>query len=125
LKHNLQLRPNTPEYDKARAVFLARQWWDGCHTYEPVFAKYETGMYYRRHQDSPSMRGFRPKRTVVVFLNDPKEYEGGVLRITDGRRTWEFKGEQGSAVSFPIRMVHEVSTVLDGIRYVAVTWIKT
>src|SRR4051812_41907937 len=49
----------------------------------PLLARYEPGMKYGAHSDSPfiqlGQRQLRSDLSCTVFLNDPETYEGGAL----------------------------------------------
>ena len=94
----------------------------------PTFAKYEPGMEYGGHVDSALMgRGqtIRADVSVTVFLNGPKEYDGGELSIATAGGERRIKMEAGDAFVYPADMHHRVMPVTRGTRLVAVTWAQS
>jgi PKHD-type hydroxylase len=94
--------------------------------YPFLFSKYETGMGYGWHVDSPVM-GMPPVRTdlaMTIFLSDPSTYEGGELIIRSGHEEISFKPALGDAVVYPCQYVHCVNEVRSGTRLAAVSWIQ-
>lgn len=96
--------------------------------YPFLVSKYEPGMRYGWHTDSPVM-GHPPVRTdlaMTIFLNDPENYDGGELRIRYLEdRFADFKLPAGHAVIYPCHYVHCVNEVTRGARLVAVTWVQS
>jgi PKHD-type hydroxylase len=94
--------------------------------YPFLFSRYETGMGYGWHVDSPVM-GNPPVRTdlaMTIFLSDPSAYEGGELVIrTDAGETM-YKPAIGDAIIYPCQYVHCVNEVRSGARVAAVSWIQ-
>jgi PKHD-type hydroxylase len=94
----------------------------------PLFCRYEPGMSYGLHRDTP-LAGDQPKvRTDVsmtVFLNDATEYDGGelVLHAEDGPRS--LRGAAGEAIIYASGVLHEVTPVTRGVRLVAVSWAQS
>lgn len=95
--------------------------------YNPLFSRYEPGMYYGWHVDSPLM-GYPPVRTdiaMTVFLNEPGEYEGGELEIQSPTGLLQYKLAAGDAICYPCNYLHRVNEVSHGQRQVLVTWIQS
>lgn len=95
----------------------------------PLITRYTSDMRYGPHADAAFMQlgtmGMRSDLSCTVFLNDPKSYDGGALRIELGTREIRFKGEPGTAVVYPSDMLHEVEPVTSGERMVAITFIQS
>lgn len=94
----------------------------------PFYARYESGMEYGEHVDDPIMgKGdrYRSDLALTIFLNSPKEYEGGELIIQTpyGERIVKYKA--GDGVLYPASMHHRVAKVTQGERLVAVTWVQS
>ncbi|MFN0200397.1 MAG: Fe2+-dependent dioxygenase [Bacteroidia bacterium] len=95
--------------------------------YPFIFSKYENGMTYGWHVDSPIM-GNPPLRTdiaMTVFLSDPDTYEGGELLIESSTGRVTYKPNAGDAVMYPCTSLHCVAPVTSGVRLAAVTWIQS
>ncbi|MGZ3861719.1 MAG: Fe2+-dependent dioxygenase [Bacteroidia bacterium] len=94
--------------------------------YPFLFSKYEKGMGYGWHVDSPMM-GVPPVRTdlaMTIFLSDPAAYEGGELIIRTETGEISYKPAMGDAVIYPCQYVHCVNEVSSGTRMAAVSWIQ-
>lgn len=95
--------------------------------YPFLISKYEPGMQYGWHVDSPIM-GNPPVRTdlaMTLFLSEPDSYEGGALVIRGAQGETAYKPQKGDAVVYPCRYVHCVSEVTKGTRLAAVSWIQS
>ncbi|WOE76555.1 Fe2+-dependent dioxygenase [Alterisphingorhabdus coralli] len=96
---------------------------------KPLITKYDAGMRYGLHPDSPMMmvegKAFRSDLSCTIFLNDPDSYEGGALRILLGDSQMRFKGAAGSAVVYPSTTLHEVEEVTEGERLVGLCFIQS
>jgi PKHD-type hydroxylase len=80
--------------------------------------------YYDWHMDTfPPVNGAQRKLSCVILLNDPSEFEGGVLQFK-GMEDRNVLNKQGSIVVFPSFIEHAVTPVTKGVRYTAVTWIN-
>lgn len=91
--------------------------------YEDVqIGRYSNAGHYDWHTDSfsPDQNGFQRKLTAVLLLNDPSEYEGGVLEIK--KEPEAVMKTVGSIVVFPSFLEHRVTEVTSGTRYSAVCW---
>jgi PKHD-type hydroxylase len=95
----------------------------------PLMTRYTPDMRYGAHADAAFLQlGDMPLRSdlsCTIFLNDPKSYEGGALRVRLGTRDLRFKGEAGSAIVYPSDLLHEVEPVTKGERLVAITFIQS
>lgn len=81
--------------------------------------KYEPNGHYNWHMDMGGQNSDR-KISVVVFLTDPSEYEGGELEVAGGNK---LPREQGMVATFPSYMMHTVHPVIKGTRWTLVSWI--
>lgn len=78
--------------------------------------------HYDWHMDSsPPQNGIQRKLSCVILLNDPSEFEGGVLQFK-GMEDRNVLDKQGSIIVFPSFIEHKVTPVTKGVRYSAVTW---
>jgi PKHD-type hydroxylase len=95
----------------------------------PFYAKYEKGQTYGDHIDDPIMgpagQRYRSDISCTVFLNSPEAYEGGELKIKTQYGSQTVKLEAGCAILYPSTSLHQVSPIISGTRYVAVTWIQS
>ena len=90
-------------------------------------AKYSTEGHYDWHVDSQitlDNEGTTRKLSFVALLNDPSEFDGGVLEIEsfDGTQIYTNEMKCGSVVVFPSCLKHRVTPVTKGTRYSAVGW---
>lgn len=84
--------------------------------------KYKEGGHYDWHVDSfePDDFGNQRKLSCSILLNDPSEYEGGVLELKEvGKPPPTSKG---TIIVFPSILEHRVTPVTSGVRYSAVCW---
>ncbi len=95
----------------------------------PMMTRYTPDMRYGAHADAAFLQlgdlQVRSDLSSTIFLNDPRTYEGGALRIELGTRDIRFKGEAGTAIVYPSDMLHEVEPVSSGERLVAITFIQS
>jgi len=63
------------------------------------------------------------KLTFVMQLTDPREYEGGVLKLHFGRDGDCVEKEKGLITFFPSHVLHEFTPVISGTRCTLVGWI--
>ena len=95
----------------------------------PLLTRYKPGMKYGAHSDSAYINmpngQLRSDLSCTIFLNDPKDYDGGELHIQLGDADLHFKLRPGEAVVYPSDTLHEVMPVTRGERLVAITFIQS
>jgi PKHD-type hydroxylase len=67
---------------------------------EPLLSRYDTGMSYGAHPDSPYLPVapsglLRTDLSATIFISDPESYVGGELVVHLGTRKLAFKGSAG------------------------------
>lgn len=95
----------------------------------PIISKYEPGMHYGMHVDSPIMGdqqvgAIRTDVGMTLFLSEPGSYEGGELAILTQSNELRYKLNPGDAIIYPTTQVHGVLPVTSGVRLAAVTWMQ-
>ena len=94
----------------------------------PTFSRYGPGSYYRRHVDNAFMGPFPTMRSdlsITIFLNDPEEYDGGMLSLETPFGSQQYRLTQGDAVLYPTFYPHAVTDITRGERQVVVTWVES
>jgi predicted 2-oxoglutarate/Fe(II)-dependent dioxygenase YbiX len=103
---------------------------------EPSFVRYPPGAFYRAHRDRretpDASRAHRRAVSAVIFVNGPHDdvgFSGGRLRfyglLGNGPLAdvgIDAEPNAGTLIAFPSTLVHEVTTVEDGLRLSIVTW---
>jgi len=97
---------------------------------EPLLSRYDIGMSYGAHPDSPYLPVapsglLRTDLSATIFIAEPESYEGGELVVYLGNRQVTFKASAGDAVVYPSTKVHEVSKVTQGSRLVSIVFIES
>ena len=106
---------------------------DGCG--EIQYGIYSDGGHYDWHvdieQEIPNINGqyLMRKLSMIIWLNDPDEYEGGEfdIEIKGPRMDVRYdtlKLKKGSIVVFPSDKWHRVRPVTSGVRKSLVTWFR-
>src|SRR6476469_7890925 len=95
----------------------------------PLITRYQPSMRYGAHADAAFLQvqgtTIRSDLSCTLFLNDPKDYDGGELHITLGDADLRFKLRPGEAIIYPSDTMHEVAPVTKGERLVAITFIQS
>ena len=95
----------------------------------PLITRYKPGMKYGAHADAAYMQlpnqAIRSDLSCTIFLNEPRDYEGGELHIQIGDAQLHFKLQPGEAIVYPSDTMHEVLPVTKGERLVAITFIQS
>lgn len=100
-----------------------------CSCEQIQIGKYDGNVkgFYDWHTDDSfkvHKNGLIRKLSISVLLNDPKEYEGGLLEFKEFSDSEQPKLQQGSIIVFKSYLEHRVSPVTSGTRYSAVTWVS-
>ncbi len=136
LKNNLQPDPKDPASKESAQIVqgaLVRNQWvrETCFPKSlgaPLLSKYEPGMSYGEHVDTPVLMASPPVRVDIsctVFVADPESYDGGELVIRLPDREISVKEKPGAAVFYPSTWYHRVAPVTRGTRLVAITFIES
>lgn len=95
----------------------------------PLITRYHPGMRYGAHADAAFINlgnsQIRSDLSCTVFLNPPKDYEGGELHVRLGDADLKFKLQPGEAIVYPSDTLHQVIPVTSGERLVAITFIQS
>jgi PKHD-type hydroxylase len=95
----------------------------------PLITRYHPGMRYGAHADAAFIAlpgaSLRSDVSCTIFLNDPKEYDGGELHVRLGDADLKFKLKPGDAIVYPSNTLHQVMPVTRGERLVAITFIQS
>ena len=74
-----------------------------------MFTKSLTGDGYGTHIDNPYMPSGRSDLSITLFLNEPKEYQGGELCIQTFNKTEKIKLSAGEMIIYPSTQLHSVA----------------
>jgi PKHD-type hydroxylase len=95
----------------------------------PMMTRYKPGMKYGAHADAAFIQlpgaTIRSDLSCTIFLNDPKDYDGGELQVRLGDSDLSFKLQPGEAIIYPSDSLHQVVPVSRGERLVAITFIQS
>lgn len=99
--------------------------------YPPMFNRYETGETFGTHIDTAVRRvpgtphRVRTDLSATLFLNDPKDYDGGELVIDDTYGSHKVKLPPGDMILYPGSSLHHVVPVTRGARIASFFWIQS
>jgi|SRR5579884_352229 len=95
----------------------------------PLITRYQPRMKYGAHADAAFIQlpgaTIRSDLSCTIFLNDPKDYDGGDLNLRLGDAQLSFKLQPGEAIVYPSDTFHQVLPVTRGERLVAITFIQS
>jgi PKHD-type hydroxylase len=94
----------------------------------PMISRYDVGMSYGAHVDSPLIGRGQELRTdvsITLFLASPDEYDGGELMLDTPFGERPVKLPAGHAFCYPTGVLHRVAPVTRGSRLVAVCWAQS
>lgn len=95
----------------------------------PMMTRYKPGMKYGAHADAAFIQlpgaTIRSDLSCTIFLNEPKDYDGGELQLRLGDAELSFKLKPGEAIIYPSDSFHQVIPVTRGERLVAITFIQS
>lgn len=92
------------------------------HSLQLLHYKSEEKGFYDWHVDTGHGSASKRKLSVVGMLSDPSEYEGGDLFVSNGSKI-KCINTKGSINMFPSYMMHTVTPVTKGDRWVLVVWV--
>ena len=95
----------------------------------PMMTRYKPAMKYGAHADAAFIQlpgaTIRSDLSCTIFLNEPKDYDGGELNLRLGDAQLSFKLQPGEAIVYPSDSLHQVVPVTRGERLVAITFIQS
>ena len=100
----------------------------------PRFNRYEGGGEYGFHVDGAVMglsgHGGIPEQmrsdvSCTLFLNEPDDYEGGELIVSDTYGEHEVKLPAGDLIVYPSSSLHRVTPVTRGARLASFFWVQS
>jgi PKHD-type hydroxylase len=97
----------------------------------PLFNRYEGGGHYGPHLDGAlrevdgTARRIRTDLSLTLALNDPADYDGGALVISDLGGDRAYKLPAGDAILYASSSIHHVESVTRGVRLACFTWIQS
>ena len=96
----------------------------------PRFNRYAGGGEYGYHVDGAVMhladgQHLRSDLSCTLFLNDPGDYDGGRLVISDTYGEHEVALPAGDAILYPSSSLHRVEPVTRGARLASFFWIQS
>jgi PKHD-type hydroxylase len=102
-------------------------------TLPPRFNRYHGGGQYGFHVDGSVMmlgdgeaqRHIRSDISCTLFLNEPDDYDGGELVVSDTYGEHEIKLPAGDAIVYPSSSLHKVTPVTRGMRLASFFWVQS
>lgn len=96
----------------------------------PRFNRYAGGGEYGFHVDGAVMQlaegdHLRSDLSCTLFLNDPGDYEGGRLIVSDTFGEHEVALPAGDAILYPSSSLHRVEPVTRGARLASFFWVQS
>lgn len=131
VKRNLQLdeRKAGKILDEIKSLILAHPGIDLFAMPEKLAGvminRYDEGMEYGNHSDSPIMEGVRCDLSFTLFLEDHSNYDGGELVLEQEHGLIKVKPKIGSIFVYSTGLMHRVDKVTRGSRLACVGWIKS
>lgn len=87
--------------------------------------RYDVGMSYGNHSDSPIMEDIRADLSFTLFLEDYANYDGGELVLEQEHGLLKVKPKIGSLFVYSTGLMHRVTEVTRGSRLACVGWMKS
>ena len=96
----------------------------------PRFNRYADGGTYGFHVDGAVMNlaqgeQLRSDLSCTLFLNEPEDYEGGELVISDTYGEHAVKLPAGDLILYPSSSLHQVTPVTRGARLASFFWVQS
>ena len=99
--------------------------------FPPLFNRYSGGQAFGTHIDnairpiSGTPLRVRTDLSATIFLNDPKDYDGGELAIENTYGVQSVRLPAGHMVLYPASSLHHVTPVTRGTRLASFFWIQS
>ena len=85
--------------------------------------KYDVDSFFLPHLDILTINSdMQRKVTFVIQLSNPDDYVGGDLCVWTNKEEDRMSRKKGSLHAFPSYLLHEVTPILSGTRYVLIGW---
>ena len=85
--------------------------------------KYDVDSFFLPHLDILTINSdMQRKVTFVIQLSNPDDYVGGDLCVWTKKEEDRMSRKKGSLHAFPSYLLHEVTPILSGTRYVLIGW---
>ena len=130
-KKNLQLNENSiPDIANIvkQSILNNKKITNTCfprHIHSLMFTRTGPGMHYGAHTDSAIIKAGRRDLSFTLFLAERDSFEGGELTLYIPPETKTVLLDQGQAIFYPTKYIHEVKPVVSGERMVCVGWIES
>ena len=130
-KNNLQITfADAPDLIDDMTKYISRSPilgnWAALAALSPVIInKYEEGMDYGLHCDSPMIGETRADISFTVFLSDPETYEGGELVLYTQFGEQKIKPSAGTLIAYSTGFLHKVNPVTKGERLAVIGWCES
>jgi PKHD-type hydroxylase len=139
VKENLQLAEDSIEACELGGMVVSALEKNGLfisaalprNVFPPLFNKYEPGMGFGAHVDNAlrqvgnTARRIRTDVSATLFLNAPKDYDGGELIVEDTYGNHSVKLPAGDMILYPATSLHRVAPVTRGARIASFFWIQS
>lgn len=131
VKNNLQLTyTDAPELIDSVTSYISRSpilsnWAIMAAMAPVVINKYEEGMDYGLHADSPMSGETRSDISFTVFLSDPEEYEGGELVLHTQFGEQQIKPPAGTLVAYSTSFLNKINPVTKGMKLDITGWCES
>jgi PKHD-type hydroxylase len=99
--------------------------------YPPMFNRYGEGMTFGAHVDGGvrldplTGRKLRTDISATLFLNDPDDYDGGELEVSDAYGAHSVKLAAGDMILYPATSLHQVTPITRGERLASFFWVQS
>jgi len=126
--HALKVEDHKELYDLIipQAISVNQQIWQyQLDTHDPLqLLKYTHGGHYDWHLDLGSGHHQSRKLSFIVGVSDESSYQGGQVVFKAGSKEQAFTIPQGKMILFPSFVLHKVTPVTQGERFVLVGWLR-
>lgn len=85
---------------------------------------YGPGQHYDWHVDIGTFDLAHRKLSLVAFLSDPADFEGGELELFFSDQPTTIRRDRGALVVFPSFVLHRVRAIASGRRFSLALWLR-